>query len=79
MLTIGEYLKEQYEIQTGEKRTKMLGEGLQTTPAELMYDLSAMNPKSFIARIVTDNEEELILSLQLKKAKEPMNHRGNPQ
>jgi hypothetical protein len=69
MLTLVEYLAEQYAIQISEKRQKMLREGLETTPAELMYDLSAMNPKSLTARIVTDNDDELILSLQLKKSK----------
>lgn len=70
MLTHREYLQQQYAVEFSERFKKMLGDGLETTPSELRYDLAAMHPQSLIARIVTDTDEETVLSLTLKKSKE---------
>lgn len=69
MISPREFIQQQYAIELSERFQQMLGEGLETTPADLRYDLAAMNPHSLTARIVTDNDEELILSLRLKKSK----------
>lgn len=72
MLTPREYIQQQYAIELSERFKQMLGEGLETTSADLRYDLAAMNPKSLTARIVTDNDDEVVMSLILKKSKESM-------
>ena len=72
MLTPREYIQQQYAIELDERYQQMKGEGLTTTPAEIRYDLAALNPKSLTARIVTDTDEETVLSLILKKSKEPI-------
>ena len=69
MISPREYIQQQYAIELGERFQQMLGEGLETTPADLRYDLAAMNPQSLVARIVTDNDDELVVSLQIKKSK----------
>jgi hypothetical protein len=71
MLSPREYIQQQYAREFSERYQQMLGEGLEATPSDFRYDLAAMNPKSLTARIVTDNDEEMILSLRLlKKSKE---------
>ena len=72
MISPREFIQQQYAIELSERFQQMKGEGLETTPADLRYDLVAMNPQSLTARIVTDTDEETVLSLQLKKSKEPI-------
>ena len=69
MLTFSQYLKERSATQNSEKRKKMLGEGLEMNPSELMDELMLMNAKSIYAQIVTDTDDEVTLSLQLKKSR----------
>lgn len=69
MISPREYIQQQYAVEFSENRKKMLGEGLETTPSDFRYDLAAMNPQSLTARIVTDTDEETVLSLILKKSK----------
>ena len=71
MLTFSQYLKERHAAQTSDNRRKMLGEGLEMKPTELMDELMLMNAKSIYAQIVMDTDEELTLSLRLKKSTQP--------
>ena len=72
MLTFSQYLKARYATQISENRRKMLGEGLELKPAELIDELMLMNAKSIFAQIVMDTDDEVTLSLRLKKSTQPM-------
>lgn len=69
MISPREYIQQQYAIELSERFQQMLGEGLETSPSDFRYDLAALNPRTLTAKIVTDNEEEVVLSLILKKSK----------
>ena len=72
MLTLSQYLKARSATQISEKRRKMLGEGLEMHPAELIDELILMNAKSIFAQIVMDTDDEVRLSLKLKKSTQSM-------
>ena len=72
MLTFSQYLKARYATQISDNRSKMLGEGLELQPAELIDELMLMNAKSIFAQIVMDTDDEVTLSLRLKKSTQPM-------
>ena len=72
MLTLSQYLKARSATQISENRRKMLGEGLEMQPAELIDELMLMNAKSIFAQIVMDTDDEVTLSLRLKKSTQPM-------
>ena len=71
MLSFSQFLKDRYESHISDNRRKMLGEGLEMKPTELMDELMLMNAKSIYAQIVMDTDEELTLSLRLKKSTQP--------
>ena len=79
MLTFSQYLKARYATQISDNRSKMLGEGLELQPAELIDELMLMNAKSILAQIVADNDEELTLCLKLKKSTQPMEQGGRTE
>ena len=72
MLTFSQFLKDRYESHISDNRRKMLGEGLEMQPAELIDELMLMNAKSIFAQIVMDTDDEVTLSLKLKKSTQPM-------
>ena len=77
MLTLSQYLKARSATQISENRRKMLGEGLEMHPAELIDELMLMNAKSIFTQIVMDTDDEVTLSLRLKKATQPMEQGEN--
>jgi len=68
MLTFSQYLKASAATQISDKRRKMLGEGLEMKPGELIDELILMNATSIFAQIVMDTDDVVTLSLQLKKS-----------
>ena len=77
MLTFSQYLKARYATQISDNRRKMLGEGLELQPAELIDELILMNAKSIFTQIFMDTDDEVTLSLRLKKATQPMEQGEN--
>ena len=71
MMSFMQYLKEHHALPITQKHKiprRTLKEGIAMDPRELMDELIAMNAKSIHAQIVTDNDSELTLFLQLKKS-----------
>ena len=71
MLSFMQFLKEHHALpitQTRKIPQRTLKEGIAMDPVELMGELLAMNAKSIHAQIVTDNDDEPTLFLQLKKS-----------
>lgn len=76
MLTFKQYLKQRAATPPSDQRRNMLGEQIEMNPADLIDELLAMNAKSIHTQIVTDNDEELTLYLQLKKSRLPREQGG---
>ena len=71
MMSFMQVLKEQNALPITKTRKipqRTLKEGIAMDPVELMDELIAMNAKSIHAQIVTDNDDELTLFLQMKRS-----------
>ena len=67
MPTFQEHLKHRSSPFATKKSTQTLQEGVELSAADLIDELTAPMAKSISATVVTDNNEELTILLQVKK------------
>lgn len=67
MPTFQEHLKSRSSPFATKKSTQTLQEGMELSAADLIDELTAPMAKSISATVVTDNDEELTILLQVKK------------
>ena len=67
MLTFKQHLKQRSSPFATKKPQNLLVEGVELSAADLLDELTAPMAKSISAKVVTDNDDELTIMLQVKK------------
>jgi len=67
MLSFKQHLKQRSSPIATKKSQKPLQEGIELSASDLIDELTAPMAKSISATVVTDNDDELTIHLQVKK------------